>query len=197
MATQGIRRGRRWLAWSMAAVLTATTLVDWPQIGSPEPPPPSAQRQPAVAGEQGQHGQQQPGTAAAEVPTAARFTEAKHTGKPVEILERRTETTEYFANPSGTYTMRQYTVPVRVQRGKAWVPVDLTLQREPDGGVRSKAGPVDLTFSGGGNGDVVRVRDHGREFTLTWPKPLPEPRLDGDSVVYPEVLPGIDLRVTA
>ncbi|MET7426004.1 LamG-like jellyroll fold domain-containing protein [Dactylosporangium sp. NPDC005555] len=175
---------------SIAAVLTAAAVINWPQFGGHEPPtaPPPAAGKPA---------QQQPGATAAEVPTAQLFTEAKRTSKPVEILERRTQTTEYFANPSGTYTMRQYTVPVRVQRGKAWVPVDLALQREPDGGVRSKAGPVDLTFSGGGNGDVVRVRDHGREFTLTWPKPLPEPRLDGDSVVYPEVLPGIDLRVTA
>ncbi|GAA1562300.1 hypothetical protein GCM10009827_099770 [Dactylosporangium maewongense] len=175
---------------SIAAVLAAAAVINWPQFDRPEP----SASQPPVAGRQAQ---QQPGATAADVPTAQRFTEAKRTSRPVEILERRTETTEYFANPSGTYTMRQYTVPVRVKQGTTWVPVDLTLQRAPGGGVHSKAGPVDVTFSGGGNGDVVRVRDHGREFTLTWPKALPAPRLDGDSAVYPDVLPGVDLRVTA
>ncbi|GAA3261018.1 hypothetical protein GCM10010532_112790 [Dactylosporangium siamense] len=175
---------------SVAAVLTAAAVINWSQFGGQEP-----SAQPPTAANPAQ---QQPGAIAAEVPTATRFAEAKHTGKPVEILERRTETTEYFANPSGTYTMRQYTAPVRVLQGKTWVPVDLTLQPDPAaGGLRSKAGPVDLTFSAGGNGDIVRVRDHGREFTLTWPGALPPPRLDGDSAVYPNVLPGIDLRVTA
>ncbi|OLZ69205.1 hypothetical protein AVW11_10490 [Streptomyces amritsarensis] len=40
-------------------------------------------------------------------------------------------------------------------------------------------------------------RKDGRDLTLTWPKPLPVPTLDGNSATYPEVLRGVDLRVAA
>lgn len=38
---------------------------------------------------------------------------------------------------------------------------------------------------------------NGRELALSWPKDLPDPELNGNTVTYPEVLPGVDLRMTA
>ncbi|MFI8952586.1 LamG domain-containing protein [Streptomyces sp. NPDC053750] len=55
-----------------------------------------------------------------------------------------------------------------------------------------------MTFSGGGDtGPLARIEDEGRSLTLDWPGSLPAPRLDGASAVYPEVLPDVDLQVTA
>lgn len=41
------------------------------------------------------------------------------------------------------------------------------------------------------------MSENGRDVSLSWPKPLPKPTLEGDSAVYPEVFPGVDLRVSA
>lgn len=38
---------------------------------------------------------------------------------------------------------------------------------------------------------------NGRELALSWPGVLPSPELNGKTVTYPEVLPGVDLRMTA
>jgi hypothetical protein len=63
---------------------------------------------------------------------------------------------------------------VRVQRGGGWVPVDLTLERRPDGTVAPKAAPVDTTFSGGGKVPLVR---QDADAGLDWPADLPAPAL--------------------
>ncbi|MFD3511479.1 hypothetical protein, partial [Nocardia sp. NPDC058666] len=36
---------------------------------------------------------------------------ARSGGKPVEVLEQRTEDTRTFANPSGTFTLERHTSP--------------------------------------------------------------------------------------
>ncbi|MGI5176112.1 hypothetical protein ACQEVZ_07280 [Dactylosporangium sp. CA-152071] len=84
MRSQALRR--RWPVLTVAAALTAAAVINWSQLGAQEP-----SAQPPTAANPAQ---QQPGAIAAEVPTVTRFAEAKHTGKPVEILERHTETTE-------------------------------------------------------------------------------------------------------
>jgi hypothetical protein len=64
------------------------------------------------------------------------------------VLGLRSETTQTFANPDGTLTEEQHLAPVRVRRGSTWVPVDLTLQKTPDGGVAPRAHPRGLRLSG-------------------------------------------------
>ncbi|WP_432080811.1 LamG domain-containing protein [Streptomyces sp. WAC 04229] len=55
-----------------------------------------------------------------------------------------------------------------------------------------------MAFSGGGDtGPLAQIEDEGRSLALDWPGALPAPRLDGSKAVYPEVLPGVDLQVTA
>ncbi|WP_305782575.1 carboxypeptidase regulatory-like domain-containing protein [Symbioplanes lichenis] len=117
-------------------------------------------------------------------------------GKRVEILAERTEYAQVFLNPGGTRTLEQSIEPARVRRGDSWVPVDTDLRRTREG-VVPRATVLPMTFSAGGDNLVGRLRDGGRELAVTWPGTLPEPRLDGPTATYPEVLPGVDLRVTA
>ncbi|MFI1147443.1 FG-GAP-like repeat-containing protein [Streptomyces sp. NPDC020817] len=132
---------------------------------------------------------------AAEAEKAA--AEAKRTGKPVEIVGLRTETDEVWANPNGTRTAEHALVPIRVRQGGKLIPVDTTLHKGTDGRLAPKAASIGLTFSGGGDSPLAVMSENGRDVALSWPAPLPEPRLDGSSALYPEVLPGVDLRVSA
>ncbi|MGW3410919.1 LamG-like jellyroll fold domain-containing protein [Streptomyces sp. NPDC000888] len=125
---------------------------------------------------------------------------AVETGERVEIAGERTEYTTTYANPDGlTFSLSQSTVPVRVQqKDGSWAEPDATLVRRADGTVGPKAAVADVSFSGGGDGaDLVAVEESGRSLTVGWPGELPEPTLEGASAVYAEVLPGVDLRLTA
>lgn len=132
-----------------------------------------------------------------EAPDAATATSlARRTGERVEITGERTETTQVFANPSGTRTMEQYVLPVRALRNGRWVPIDTRLARDADGSVSPGATATGLRLSGGGTGPLVTATRDGAELSLSWPAPLPAPVLAGDTATYPAVLPGVDLRVT-
>ena len=124
---------------------------------------------------------------------------AEENGEPVEVAGLRQERREVFANPDGSFTAYEYTEPVRAVRGGEWVDVDTTLVRRADGTWSPKAATVEVEFSGGG-GDRPFARMHkaGREYALSWPGGgLPEPRVEGDSATYPDVLPGVDLVARA
>ncbi|MFD6115167.1 FG-GAP-like repeat-containing protein [Streptomyces yangpuensis] len=122
---------------------------------------------------------------------------AKNSGKRVEVVSGRTETDELYANPDGTMTLDRALFPVRVRQGSALVPVDPTLQVKTQGRIAPKASRTDVSFSGGGTGPLAVMRENGREIQLSWPGKLPAPQLTGDTAVYPEVLPGVDLAVRA
>ena len=126
--------------------------------------------------------------------------EAAQSGERVEVKSERTEYATTYANPDGsTFSLSLSTVPVRVQQADgAWAEPDATLERRADGTVGPKAAVADVSFSGGGDGAaLVTVAEGGRSLAVGWPGKLPEPTLDGASAVYPEVLPGVDLRMTA
>ncbi|MER5336734.1 LamG-like jellyroll fold domain-containing protein [Micromonospora sp. NPDC002717] len=108
-----------------------------------------------------------------------------------------TETGEVFANPGGSFTLEQHAHPVRVRQGAGWAQVDTRLRRQVDGSVGPAATTARVTFSGGGDQPLARLHRDGHELRLGWPARLPEPALDGDTATYPEVLPGVDLRVQA
>ncbi|MGW3937621.1 LamG-like jellyroll fold domain-containing protein [Streptomyces phaeochromogenes] len=140
--------------------------------------------------------------AAGSVPQAARSSaaQAAETGEPVEVLHERTEYSQVFAQPDGSFKLTQSTTPQRVRGADgAWQPVDVTLEKRADGRIAPKGAVVDLSFAGGGVGsDMIRIGDRkGRALTLGWDRELPEPVLDGDTATYPEVLPGVDLLLTA
>jgi hypothetical protein len=119
-------------------------------------------------------------------------------GKRVEVESQRTEFTQVFAEPDGTFTHEAAVVPQRVrQKGGSFKDIDLTLA-PGSGDVRPRVSAADVRFSDGGAGPLVKLVRAGRTFTVTWPLGrLPEPDLDGDSATYPEVLPDVDLVVRA
>ncbi|MEU0092050.1 DNRLRE domain-containing protein [Kribbella sp. NPDC006257] len=77
------------------------------------------------------------------------------------------------------------------------MPVDVSLVRQADGSVVSKAHPVGLKLSGPvgpGDHDLVVL---GKRSALGWSGPLPAPSIDGTTATYREVKPGVDLIVEA
>ncbi|MEE1813400.1 LamG domain-containing protein [Streptomyces sp. BE133] len=125
---------------------------------------------------------------------------AKESGERVEVVGQRSEQTTVFASPDGyTFTLQESAVPVRVSKaGGGWQDPDATLEKRADGSVAPKAAAPQMVFSGGGDNEpLARISRQGRSIELTWPGVLPEPKLEGASAVYANVLPDVDLKVTA
>lgn len=121
---------------------------------------------------------------------------ARRTGKRVELPQHRTETAQVFVEPSGLHTLEQYAYPVRARKGNGWAPIDTRLRFQPDGSVRPGATATELKLSGGGDGaGLVALGKSSAQVRMGWPGRLPKPLLDGDTATYPEVLPGVDLRL--
>ncbi|MGW0390190.1 FG-GAP-like repeat-containing protein [Streptomyces sp. NPDC003042] len=123
--------------------------------------------------------------------------QAKATGQPFELTSARTESTDTWALPDGTWSVKRYGTPVRLLRDGAWVPTDATLAFSATGSVVPKASTVDVGFSGGGTGPLLTGVKDGRTLSLTWPKALPAPTLAENVATYAEVLPGVDLQLKA
>ncbi|MFF3216968.1 LamG-like jellyroll fold domain-containing protein [Streptomyces sp. NPDC002886] len=127
----------------------------------------------------------------------AALAEAKRTGTPVPVPAGMTDTDTVTANPDGTLGLTRSVAPVRTKRDGTWVDLDASLVKAADGTLRPKASVSGLTLSGGGTGPLATLDQDGKQLVLSWPDPLPVPVLDGSSAAYREVLPGVDLRVTA
>lgn len=162
----------------------------------------------------GQAPDQPPGAAATPAPGEAGGTQtpaseaesaasrkAKDTGKPVEVADKRDEFTQVLANPDGSYTWRQYVRPAFAKAEGAWRTADATLKSRSDGRISPAAPTFGLSFSGGGTpaegGPLATMEKDGKSLSLSWPDPLPAPRLTGSTALYPEVLPGVDLKIAA
>ena len=122
---------------------------------------------------------------------------ARASRQPVEVTAERTETREVYANPNGTFTSQTHAIPVRVRRGGSWADVDATLRLRADGSVAPVATVLGMVFSGGGSGPLATVSQDGGSVAMSWPFALPRPQLDGATATYAEVIPGVDLRLTA
>ncbi|GLZ78295.1 hypothetical protein Afil01_31020 [Actinorhabdospora filicis] len=117
-------------------------------------------------------------------------------GKRVEALSQRTETSVVYANPSGTLTLEQALKPERVRNADgSWSPIDTDLEKNADGSFSPASATVGMRFSGGGNTVIGSIDEGGKSLDLGWTAPLPTPVVDGASLTYPEVLPGVDLRI--
>ncbi|MCX5392889.1 VCBS repeat-containing protein [Streptomyces sp. NBC_00094] len=127
----------------------------------------------------------------------AAFAEAKRTGKRVEILDRREEAAEYFANPDGTTTRATYGEPKWSRSEGRWRLADARLVKRADGSVAPAAPTFPIAFSGGGAQPLAMMVKQGKKLALTWPTALPAPIVEGDTATYPSVLPGVDLKLIA
>ncbi|AKU15237.1 hypothetical protein VV02_04125 [Luteipulveratus mongoliensis] len=128
--------------------------------------------------------------------TASAVARAKATHKKVEVVERRTETAQVFANPNGSFTAELSATPQRVRRGSGWVKVDTSLRSSGDR-VAPAAVTTPISFSGGGKAPLARFGKSGQQVELTWTHALPKPTLSGNAATYSEVLPGVDLVLRA
>ncbi|MET7477804.1 hypothetical protein ABZT17_26030 [Streptomyces sp. NPDC005648] len=136
-------------------------------------------------------------TPAEESALASAQKQAAATGAPVRVDSLTTETATTTANPSGTVTYDSNLLPVRIRKTHNWVPVDATLKRKADGTWSPTAAAEPLTFSGGGTTPLATMSKGPASLALTWPHALPTPHASGASLTYPDVLPDVDLRVTA
>ncbi|MFE3853768.1 LamG domain-containing protein [Streptomyces griseorubiginosus] len=130
-------------------------------------------------------------------PLLAARSEALSTGKtvPVDALTTEVSTTE--ALPDGTFTNTTSALPTRVFKDGAWTPLNATLVTDGNGGYVPEATPNGVTLSGGGTGPLVTLTHaDGPSMALTLPFRLPAPTVNGDTALYPSVLPGVDLSVS-
>lgn len=134
---------------------------------------------------------------AAPVTEPAAQAQARATGKPVVVTSKTTDNSEVEANPDGTFTMHSTLTATRTQVNGQWVAIDPTLHTNADGTLSPNATTLGLTFSGGGTAPMVTMTQGSDRLALSWPAPLPNPQVSGSTATYPEVLPGVDLRLTA
>jgi hypothetical protein len=124
--------------------------------------------------------------------------QAQSSGEPVLVDDLITAYSQTVANPDGTLTETSSAAPVRAKLEGNWVPVDASLQTNSDGSLSTKASVNKLTLSGGGTAALATLTSpSGKSLAVTMPFALPAPTVHGDTAHYPNVLPDIDLDVTA
>ncbi|MER8046434.1 DNRLRE domain-containing protein, partial [Streptomyces sp. NPDC094032] len=145
---------------------------------------------------------------------------ARLSGKRVEALSERTDSTTTWANPDGTVTLDAAAGPVRFrdEATDQWQDIDVDLAKTVDGTIEAKAHPLGLELAGktpaaeaaaveasGEAGEagtkpiplVTLDAGDGKELGLSWRGVLPEPALSGTTARYTDVMTGTDLLVEA
>ncbi|MEU1214963.1 LamG-like jellyroll fold domain-containing protein [Streptomyces sp. NPDC005790] len=156
---------------------------------------PTASARP-VGGTQSSAQQQAPAGALEGTSETDALNEAKRTGERVEVMSLRGESSEIFATPEGLLEAREHLRPVWARKDGTWKAVDTSLVAS-GGTVAPRASTTELSFSGGGEGPLVRLARAGRALELSWPGAVPAPNLADDTATYADILPGVDLRLTA
>ncbi|MFD7732768.1 ricin-type beta-trefoil lectin domain protein [Kitasatospora phosalacinea] len=174
-----------------AALLLAALPAPFAAAAAPTPAP-GAAATPGTAAESPAESEQ---TAAVR----AALQQAQQTGRPVKIDALTTELAETFAATDGrSLYSENHVQPVRTKRSGNWQTLDPVLRRAGDGSVRPAVTDADLVLSGGGSGPLATVTTaDGKQLSLSAPFALPAPTLDGATATYPDVLPDVDLQVTA
>lgn len=148
-------------------------------------------------------------TQAADLPSAR--VAARLSGKRVEALSERTETSTTWVNPNGSLTTELSAGPVRFKRNGKWVDVDLDLAARSDGSVAPAAHPAGLVLGGKGGTRPASLKAAGKaaartlvtlgqgqeQVELRWKGGLPKPVLDGPKATYRDAVPGADVVVEA
>lgn len=137
-------------------------------------------------------------TAAQDDAMTAAARQARSSGKAVVVPALTTETEQVTAKPTGGFALSDNPKPVRTKQHGSWVGVDTTLHATASGSLSPAATAYGtVAFSGGGTGPLVTTTSGAITYALTWPTALPAPHVSGDAAIYPDVLPGVDLQVSA
>ncbi|HEX5200356.1 MAG TPA: LamG-like jellyroll fold domain-containing protein [Actinoplanes sp.] len=203
MSSRSTRRGRLPIFTAVAALLTTIALgaatpaqadppAPGPQPTTPPAAPPVRTAEPYTP---------EPATTAPASGTAkavaSAIAEARKTGRTVPIPSLTDEFSTTTAAPDGTFATTYSVTPERVQRNGRWTPIDTTLIKRADGSYAPKAAAADVSFGGGGNTALVSLKQGRNALTFTWNGKLPEPVITGDTATYVNLLPEVDLQVTA
>ncbi|MGW1116930.1 FG-GAP-like repeat-containing protein [Streptomyces tanashiensis] len=90
------------------------------------------------------------------VSEASAVSQARRTGKPVEVTELRTIRSTTWARPDGLMTKKLYASPIWAKIGPEWKAIDTTLRRT-DKGWAPAATNTRLVFSGGSQSGTERA----------------------------------------
>lgn len=123
---------------------------------------------------------------------------AKASGEPVVVDSLTTATDTVSALPDGTMELVTTSSPTRVDKGGVWVDIDTQLARS-GGYFVPESTSVPVRFSDGGDSTIAQVRtETGDWVSQEWPHgALPAPTVEDNTALYENVLPGIDLQLTA
>ncbi|KDN80515.1 LamG-like jellyroll fold domain-containing protein [Kitasatospora cheerisanensis] len=123
---------------------------------------------------------------------------AKSTGQQVVVEPLTTESSRTMANPNGTLTTTDNSIAVRTKRSGKWADLDPTLHRNADNSISPAVTQDSLSLSGGGDGPLATLTTvDGEKLAVTAPFTLPAPSLAGATATYANVLPDVDLVVSA
>jgi Concanavalin A-like lectin/glucanases superfamily len=122
---------------------------------------------------------------------------ADATGKSVTVSALTTPTSVTTASPGGKLTITETSQPTRAWRDSRWQALNPALRAGPDGTLSPAVATSALTLSAGGTGPMAVMHVGGRSLSLYWPGALPAPSVSGATATYTDVLPGVDLVVTA
>ncbi|MCX4749211.1 hypothetical protein OG455_27525 [Kitasatospora sp. NBC_01287] len=137
-------------------------------------------------------------TVAEQEAMVAAAAQAHTSGKPVVVDALTTESQQVVAQPKGGFALTGSPKPVRTKESGVWKPVDTTLRKGADGMLSPVATAYgSVRFSGGGKSPLVVTSSGGASYSVSWPTALPVPSVSGGTATYAEVLPGVDLTVSA
>ncbi|WP_331745235.1 sugar-binding protein (plasmid) [Streptomyces anulatus] len=137
---------------------------------------------------------------------------ARLSGKRVEALSERTDSSTTWVNKDGSLTTEIAAGPVRFRDDSdQWRDVNVDLEALPDGSVAPHAHPEGLRLSGKTGKrasslkasqaapatDLVTLGEGDGQITLQWRGGLPAPELDGTRATYVNAVPGADVIVEA
>ena len=160
----------------------------------PVPDSAALAQQPAASG--GLSAAPRPGTRT-QLTASGALRLARRTRHRVTATALTTPTSVTSASPDGTLTVSQTLRPVRAWHNGGWKSLSPALHHERDGHVSPAVTSNGLTLSGGGTSPLAVMTADARTLALSWPGSLPAPTLSGSTATYANVLPGVDLVVTA
>jgi hypothetical protein len=125
--------------------------------------------------------------------------QAAESGHPVLATAATTESSTITANPDGTLTGKLGAGPMQEPDSESptgWSAINLTLEHA-DGTYAPAVSAADTKFSDGGAGALAIISEGTTIYTENWDGSLPTPSVSGDTAIYANVLPEIDLVMQA
>jgi RHS repeat-associated protein len=150
---------------------------------------------------------QAPSSTESEAEPTSNYTAEYKEKTPADILAKRTETTKTFDNGDGTYTMRLYPGPVHTLENGKWVDLDHNIKSAGNGGFENGKGRFKARFAGNSKSSALTTFEY-QDYKVTYSladasdfgaksfiKPNSvSPRVNGNSILYPNVYQDVDLR---